>query len=280
MNTVIPAVGRFTEKVRAAQRVNMFVIHKQPNEVVALLDGALSYRTEIIKPGHSEQFMVTGILFTPIALSDDGYSDPVHVITCKGNYSQMAECIDDYASDQGLLNFITNGAVGLHLMVLNGGYANPSHPVDGNVITVGPRKVRDRNHPGDETVWIDNPESYNCHWGDLQSFIVGHVLDQCCCGRPQDVLRFTYDTIEHLGMKQWDRNDGPLIESESWKNRMAAEAKYGSGPLYYVWHNLENKDLLEHGGSAPGWLTGEGEHFLALMKIEIDSDPAEYADGK
>lgn len=45
MNTVIPAVGRFTEKVRAAQRVNMFVIHKQPNEVVALLDGALSYRT-------------------------------------------------------------------------------------------------------------------------------------------------------------------------------------------------------------------------------------------
>jgi hypothetical protein len=81
-------------------------------------------------------------------------------------------------------------------------------------------------------------------------------------------------------MKQWDRSQGELADSDHWKNRMAAEAKYGTGPMYYVWHNLENLDYLEHGGCAPGWLTGEGEHFLALMQIEIASCPEAYADGK
>lgn len=279
MDNVIPAAGRFAEKAREEQRVNMFVVHHKPEDVVEYVEGALSWHTEVIKQGHSEQFLVTGIIHSHIALSGDGYTDPVKVVMVGNKFSRMADCIDEYGNDQGLLNFITNGAIGLHLMVLGGSYEQPSLPVDGNIVTVGPRKIRD---PDDETgeAMIDNPESFGCHWGDLESFLVGSVLGQCCCGSPRDVLRFTFDSIEHLGMRQWDRDEGPLTESASWKNRLAAAAKYGDGPMYYIWHNLENLDLLEHGGCAPGWLTGEGEHFLALLKIEIGDKPDEYASGK
>lgn len=282
MGNVIPAEGKFAAKVAEIEKVNMFLVHHKPEDVVDFIEGALSYRTEIIKPGHSEQFMVTGIIFTPIAVSDDGYADRVKVIEVGNKFSRMAECVDDYGNDQGLLNFITNGAVGLHLMVLGGTYENPSLPIATDIETIGPRMIRDPDAEPGPGPWpmIQNPETYGVSWGDLQGFIVGHLLGQCCCGRPQDVLRFCHDTIEHLGMKQWDRSQGELADSDHWKNRKAAEAKYGSGPLYYVWHNLENLDYLEHGGSAPGWLTGEGEHFLALMQLEIASDPENYADGK
>lgn len=279
MGNVIPAEGKFGAK-NEIEKVNMFLVHRKPEDVVDYIEGAMSYRTEIIKPGHSEQFMVTGILFEHIAVSDDGYADPVKVIEIGDRYSRMAEAVAEYGNDQGLLNFITNGAVGLHLMVLGGCYENPSLPIATDIETIGPRMVNDPDaHPSLDTK-IQNPETYGVSWGGLQSFIVGELLGQCCCGRPEDVLRFCHDAIEHLGMREWDRSHGELAETDFWKNRMAAEAKYGSGPLYYVWHNLENLDYLEHGSSAPGWLTGEGEHFLALMQIEIASNPEEYADGK
>jgi len=279
MSNVIPAAGRFAEKAKDALKVNMFILHKEPADVIDFIEGALSYRTEIIKQGHPDQFLVTGVLFEHIAISQDGYTDPVQVVECEGKFCTMAEAVTDHANDQGLLNFITNGAVGLHLMVLGGCYENPSLPIMTDVVTVGPRMIEDENDHTGKTL-IENPDTYNVCWQDLQGFIVGHLLGQCCCGRPQDVLRFCHDTIEHLGIKRWDRSEGNLKDTDFWKNRMAAEAKYGSGPLYYVWHNLENLGYLEHGGSAPGWLTGEGEHFLALMQIEIASDPENYADGK
>lgn len=278
MDNVIPAAGRFTAK-NEIEKVNMFVVHRKPEDVVDFIEGAMSHRTEIIKSDHPEQFMVTGIMFTPIGVTDDGYTDPVEVVECGDKFSTMADCISDHANDQGLLNFITNGAVGLHLMVLGGCYENPSLPIMTDIVTVGPRMVEDENDHTGNTL-IENPETYNVSWSDLQGFIVGELLGQCCCGRPQDVLRFCHDAIEHLGMRHWDRSQGDLAETDFWKNRMAAEAKYGSGPLYYVWHNLENLDYLEHGSSAPGWLTGEGEHFLALMKLEIAAYPEIYADGK
>lgn len=280
MDNVIPAAGRFAEKAKEEQRVNMFVVHRHPVEVVDYLEGALSYHSEIIKQGHPEQFWVTGIIHSPILLSKDGYTDPVKVIEVGSGYSRMADCISEYGNDQGLLNFITNGAIGLHLMVLGGSYENPSLPTDGNIVTVGPRKIQDPDHEGREPFWIDNPESYQCHWGDLEGFLLGEVLGQCCCGSPRDVIRFVFDTIEHLGMPYDDDKVHKAGSGPRWLNRKAAEAKYGDGPLYFVWHNLEALDLTEHGGCAPGWLTGEGEHFLALLKIEIGDKPDEYASGR
>lgn len=279
MDNVIPAAGRFAEKAKEEQRVNMFIVHRHPIEVVDYLEGALSYHSEIIKQGHPEQFWVTGIIHSHIVMSDDGYTEPVKVIEIGKGFSRMAECISEYGNDHGLLNFITNGAIGLHLMVLGGSYANPSLPVDGEIKDVGPRKIRD---PDDETgeAMIDNPESFNCHWGDLQGFLLGCVLNQCCCGSPSDVIRFIFDTIEHLGMPYDDDKVHGAGNGPRWLNRKAAEAKYGDGPLYFVWHNLEVLDLTEHGGCAPGWLTGEGDHFLELLRIEIGPKPDDYASGR
>lgn len=268
MGNVIPAATRFLDRQKDDLKTNMFVVHRKPEEVVDLIEGSISYRTEIIRPGHPEQFMVTGILFTPIAVTDDGYTDQVAVIEIGNGYSSMAEAVGDYANDQGLLGFITNGSVALHLMVLGGGFSNPALPVDAAIVTMGPRMIVDPEDTSGKKM-IENPEQYNCHWGDLESFLVGEVLGQCCCGMPDEVLKYTFEAIEHLGMPYDNIPFGSKEKGPRWLNREAAQKKYGHGPLYFLWHNLEVLDLTEHGGSAPGWLTGEGDHFLELLRIEV-----------
>jgi hypothetical protein len=100
---------------------------------------------------------------------------------------------------------------------------------------------------------------------------------------PWDVIQFIHDGIAHLAMprQEWGGKTGvKFAETESWKARKAAEAKHSDGSMYFLWHSLENMDLLEHGGSAPGWLTGKGEHFFTLVDAAVkeNTDGDEPAD--
>lgn len=266
MSNVIDAAGKFGNKV------NALILHHSAEQVKDLIVGALQHRTEVFKPGHTKSFMITGVVFQPIVVSDDYYTDRVETVTLPNaqgsinNYSQCADVIIDNATTRGLKEFIEHDSLALSLMVLGGGI---THNLKGDIVEVGPRLIQDDDYPDK---FVENPEFYGCHWNDLGNFILGSKLNQCTCGLPDTVIQFVYDGIEHLGMDDKAECHIKFEDRPYWVNRMAAVKKYGDGPLYFLWHNLEVLEFTEHGSSAPGWLTGKGEHLLLLLKHVLETD--------
>ena len=88
-------------------------------------------------------------------------------------------------------------------------------------------------------------------------------LDFCGCGMPEQaikyvarVLRLIYDHTERDS-----GTEGVVAWSKESYDRMCSFAKT-DGERYFVWYVLDSKELIEHGGSVPGWLTGKGLEFM------------------
>ena len=54
-----------------------------------------------------------------------------------------------------------------------------------------------------------------CYWPDAEDFLQGYVLDFCCCGNPDDNLKFIAKVLKHvdeLKTEVWSKN----ISYEEW----------------------------------------------------------------
>lgn len=119
---------------------------------------------------------------------------------------------------------------------------------------------------------VEGPD--NCHYEDIEEAIYGGVLHMCGCGVPEDGAKYWRDillVIQYKMVKSVEFKDGELF----------ADKVLGDHPgaCWVMYHVVENLDLSEHGGSAPGWLTGLGEAVLIALVEEIGLDDVPLPDG-
>ena len=109
---------------------------------------------------------------------------------------------------------------------------------------------------------MDEPEykdEEGISYAGAEDFLQTKILNFCCCGRPFEnikyvgkILRYIHDLKE----KVWNGK----ISYEAWEEE---GKKIGSvESLYFAYYYLTEIDLLEHGGSVPGWLTAKGIEFM------------------
>jgi hypothetical protein len=109
-------------------------------------------------------------------------------------------------------------------------------------------------------------------------FAIG-TLGFCGCGMPEqalDHIRGALQLLADLEDKVWKG----ALPMDDWNVQVCALLPtYGA--RYFMWYFLDNKELTEHGGSVPGWLTDKGRELLsdlnelAEASWEEDSDAEE-----
>lgn len=118
--------------------------------------------------------------------------------------------------------------------------------------------------------------SDGCHYCTPQEVLHSAILGFCGCGAPQMSLSFIRDGLTHIEQRcKWpDRADFASPEDYEaaskafWQAIQAEErAVFGSeGGAWFFYYWADTKDLTEHGGSAPGWLSQRGKDFLEELK--------------
>lgn len=107
---------------------------------------------------------------------------------------------------------------------------------------------------------------------DAVSFIASGMLGFCGCGKPEEALTFMRDVMRHIHCLQ---SDDFLSAEEAFEDWVKEGQKIGSeGALYFAYYVLDDKQLTEHGGSVPGWLTPAGMELLQdLEELLVDTPP-------
>jgi len=100
----------------------------------------------------------------------------------------------------------------------------------------------------------------DCEYEDPIDFVQASILDFCCCGCPEDNLKYIRDVLEHINWK-YGRQE-PFDEWYKEWRVMAPSLFVNDGAEYFIYYVLAAKNLTEHGGSVPGWLTVEGQELL------------------
>jgi hypothetical protein len=85
---------------------------------------------------------------------------------------------------------------------------------------------------------------------------VEDVLPGCGCGRPADVLHLYARIMAFVaeGKGDW------------WTAVPAMISEDPEAAAYALIYVLDDRDLLEHGSSVPGWLTDKGKAWLAAYR--------------
>ena len=102
----------------------------------------------------------------------------------------------------------------------------------------------------------------DCTYEDAESFILSGILGFCGCGMPEDTGKYIRDVLMHVDKL------ANLSRGEGWVDRYAEWGSDGkkifanSGSEYFAYYVLSEKELTEHGGSVPGWLTDKGRDVL------------------
>lgn len=90
------------------------------------------------------------------------------------------------------------------------------------------------------------------------------IVHSCGCGDPAAVLRYLRDVCRLIDVDT--KGDGPLgSDMAKIQAKHAALDAYfanNAGAQYLAYYVLTHADLLEHGGSVPGWLTETGRQFM------------------
>ena len=104
-----------------------------------------------------------------------------------------------------------------------------------------------------------------CHY-DSAVDALGSVLGFCGCGAPEAALRYVRSALRCLNPPTWKDYD-------AWRARADAVFRGDEGAEYVMWYLLSDKNLTEHGGGVPGWLTELGKGVLVdLETLNLDKD--------
>ena len=96
-------------------------------------------------------------------------------------------------------------------------------------------------------------------WSDEISFLGCKILGFCGCGVLEKALLFVKKSLELLEFEDRFEN------YEAWREKVTGHFITESCE-YFTWYFLTEKELLEHGGSVPGWLTDLGKEILEDLK--------------
>lgn len=85
----------------------------------------------------------------------------------------------------------------------------------------------------------------------------------CGCGCPDAALAYVRDAMRLVAMRGPEAFEARSKWYKSVKQPAIDALFHGNrGAEYFMWYMLDSKELTEHGGSVPGWLTPLGESVL------------------
>jgi hypothetical protein len=125
----------------------------------------------------------------------------------------------------------------------------------------------------DETVKHVHYEDENgCHFDDIGEFLQSKILGHCGCGMPEDNLKLVHDMLT-IYQDFWDKGqDLKMLSDESkenWDKKQQDLKNYVHENwekfVYFFWYVMTDKDIMEHGGSVPGWICDD--NFLDAIKL-------------
>ena len=119
------------------------------------------------------------------------------------------------------------------------------------------------------------------HIDDWTDQIQEGLLGFCGCGMAERNLIFVLGGLEIL--EAFGPPEGATrAESEQfWKERDARIAAHfgNDSSAYFFWYWCAQKDLTEHGGSVPGWLSTKGESLLKILRAwKVDYEASLHED--
>ena len=92
----------------------------------------------------------------------------------------------------------------------------------------------------------------NCSWESPEQWLFGDIIGGCMCGSSDKLTKDTWEVLDYFSKPFEKRGvENPIQESLT-KELIA--------------HILDDKELLEHGGSIFGsWLTEEGKNVYNII---------------
>lgn len=230
------------------------IVHAKGSDVSSYLIDAITHRTEVFDEGRRTQYCVTGVVY---AHGDPDFpNDPstpstfvIHPDAVTYRFRNILELIENVTNYRTVRQFIDRGRRAISLAILGGHYYNNDYLEDTTVV--------DEN---------------DCSWDDLGEFLVAFYLGMCLCGEPETVLEFIYDGLSFINIEVPEEGKFEERFAEYWAARKVVETKYTDGPLYFLWHHLENLGLLIHGSSAPGQFTATGQEYFYLLQLEMTEE--------
>jgi hypothetical protein len=107
----------------------------------------------------------------------------------------------------------------------------------------------------------DMPQEKGCFYEDVESLIQIEILGFCGCGCPDESVKYVGKALRLIQDRAdtWDNRTS--MPFEEWKAK-CKELFKTSEAEYFMFYYLDSKDLTEHGGSVPGWLTDKGRELM------------------
>ena len=91
--------------------------------------------------------------------------------------------------------------------------------------------------------------------------ILTNSLGFCGCGQPEAAESLIFKCLTM----------GELCSRDLWQGIRQEIVDNPDGALYIILYLLNHAELMEHGGSVPGWLCSEGEEMLKLLKAKREA---------
>ena len=111
--------------------------------------------------------------------------------------------------------------------------------------------------------------------GRCEEFLQGHILGFCCCGVPQDSLRYVRDCLRHVANRDTvNKKRNTHKEGDEWDTAYQEWDKAGKELMgraeYFTLYFLDQKVFTEHGSSVGGsWLSSKGKELLQDLDVRL-----------
>lgn len=103
-----------------------------------------------------------------------------------------------------------------------------------------------------------------CSFDTAEDYLQIELMKFCGCGHPDYNLQYIRDVLLHVDrLKQevWEK----ITPYDSW-NADGKKLFTSDGQEYFTYYVLTERELIEHGGSVPGWLTELGYQVLEELQ--------------
>jgi len=125
----------------------------------------------------------------------------------------------------------------------------------------------------DETIKRVHYEDENgCEFDNIEHFLQSKILGHCACGMPDDNLKLVHDMLTiYQDFRDKDK-DLKFLSNEAkstWNKKEDDFKNYVHENwqkfVYFFWYVMNDKKIMEHGGSVPGWICDD--NFLEAIKL-------------
>lgn len=121
--------------------------------------------------------------------------------------------------------------------------------------------IKKINEEGKDLQGIDWSYEAGCD-NPIMDFIWNELFGFCGCYQPEEGFKLVREVMNAINDTTNDRN---CMSSYDMRN--------GSVEKVFIMYWLDEREITEHGGSIPGWLTPYGKELLHVMnEIELEEE--------